>query len=120
LEHYLSNQLSQALDDLRIEVLQHATESGDIGQLLQAQQAQDQRIVVVKGQVSEMAKSEQEMDHKTQHEDGVVVSGLDAQMAEATPQSGAQIEALKQCLEDDQAGERGELLIFESELRESS
>jgi len=35
---------------------------------------------------------------------------LDAQMAEATPQSGAQIEALKQCLEDDQAGERGELL----------
>jgi hypothetical protein len=108
------------LDDLGVEILEHAAEGGDIGQPLQAQQAQDDGVVLVEAEISEMAKAEQKMDDQAEHEDGVIVGGLNVQVPDASPHAVTQIEALKQGLEDDQAGEGSELLIFESQSRESS
>jgi len=72
------------------------------------------RVVAVVTQITELAKANQEVNDKTEDGPGMIVRSVGTQMAEATAQPIIEIQPLKQELEDEQSGEGGQLLVFES------
>lgn len=115
LKDQFSEESPQTLNDLLVQVLQHATKRGDIRQPLQPQQSLYDRIIVIEAEISKMPETEQQVDDQAEHQAGVTVGGFDLQMPEALSQPGSQIESGKQRLEEDQARERGQFLVLESQ-----
>jgi hypothetical protein len=58
------------------------------------------------------------VDYKAKNSDGMIVSSVGPQMAEAVAQPVLEIQSLEQELEDEQSSEGGQLLVFESQVRD--
>lgn len=118
LQDHLSDELSQRGDACQVGRRQQATESGDIRQAIQAKDTLHHGVVAVVTDVPELPKADQEVNDKVQDYQGMIVSAVGPEVAEAIAQAVPEIEPLEQELEDEQPSEGGQLLVFESQLRD--
>jgi len=98
---------------------ERAADGGDIGETGQTQQPSDHWIVFVEAQFPKSAVAEQEVDDEEQHHGVVAEDRAHLQVAETGSQPFLDVELGEEGLEDDQARERCECLVFETDLGES-
>src|SRR5829696_4084897 len=60
------------------------------------------------------------MNHEAEHHGGIAIGPRGPDLVEALLETGTQVEASEEGLKQDQAGEGGELLIFEADLGETA
>jgi len=116
LQDHLPDELSQRTHAVRVSGCQQATDSGYIGQTIQAKKAQHHWIVAVEPYISELPEADQEMDDETENNCGMIVSSAGAQVPEAVTQPVFQVKPLKQKLEEEEPGEGGQLLVLEAQF----
>jgi hypothetical protein len=75
-------------------------------------------IIPIKAEIAELAEADQEVDDQAKYGHGVIVSSHRAKVAKTVAQSILEIEPLKKKLKDEESGEGGQALVFESQLRD--
>lgn len=95
---------------------ERAADGGDIGETGQTQKPSDHRIVLVEAQFPKSAVAEQEVDDEEQHHGVVAEDRAQVEVAETGSQPFLDVELGEEGLEDDQARERGECLVFEPDV----
>lgn len=60
------------------------------------------------------------MNHEAEHHGGIAIGTRGSDLVEALLETGTQVEASEESLKQDQAGEGGELLVFEADLWETA
>jgi len=83
---------------------------------LELQQPQDHGVVVVVAGVPEMAVAEQDVNHEAENHQGIAIGVGRLELAETLLEAGRESEPSEEGLKQDQAGEGGQLLVFEAEL----
>lgn len=99
---------------------QDPADGGDMRKAAKLQQPQDEGIIVVEAGVPEMSVTEQDVNHEAENHRGIAISAGARKLAETLAEAGKKIETSKESLKQDQPGERGQLLVLESKLGEST
>ena len=118
LEHQRAREPAQLPHRRLVHPVECATDGRHIRQALQPQRALHHRVVLVVAQVREPPIPDQKMHDQQHHDRGVPEDGADRQVIEAPAQPALQPQALEQGLEHHETGERGQLLVLETDLRQ--
>ncbi len=118
LEHQRAREPAQLPHCRLVHPIECAADSRHIRQVLQPQRALHHRVVLVVAQVREPPIPGQKLHNQQRHDRGVSEDGADRQVIEVSAQPAHQPQALEQGLAHHETGERGQLLVLETDFRQ--
>ena len=107
---------AEALDTVGTGFGEGTADGGDIGEAREAEEPEDHGILVIVAGVTQFAVAQEEVDDEEKGDACETVDGTGGEMVEAIPEAFLKPQVVKEPLQDDESGEGGEGLIFETEL----